>query len=265
MNANLASKTMQLVLIVPLIGVWLMVHPEQSYACSCGESGSPSEELEWADAVFMGRAVSVSPIEEVSGGRTYVDSLMTEFDVSTVWKGPLNPTIYINSGADGASCGLAFKQGVEYIVYAYYGGRRDGLGTGYCTRTTSLSWAVADLAELGEGQTPLQPRFAPTSQAYDIPTVQPTSSLALQATSNPTPQATSAPTPVPVDTPVPGPTTTPTPQATNTPVPRGTATSGPGVTETGGGCSQSPTTIDLSAVGLLAGLAVFGLRRRRSQ
>ena len=230
MTSNLGSIAMRLVLIVPLIGLWLMAHPEQSYACSCAQPSSPSEALEGADAVFMGRAVSVSKVEEVYGDRTYVDSVVTEFNVSTVWKGPLNQTIYINSGADGASCGLAFTEGVEYIVYAYHSGRRGGLGTGLCTRTTGLSGAMEDLAGLGQGTAPVQ-----------VPSAS-------------TPQAT--------HTPMPRPTATPAPQATDSPVPPPPTT--PDMTETGGGCRLSPNTVDLSAVGLLAGLAWFGLRKRRS-
>ena len=246
MASNLGSIIMRLVLIVPLIGLWLMVHPEQSYACSCAPPGSPSEALEGADAVFMGRAVSVKEVEEVYGDRTYVDSLVTEFKVATVWKGPFNQTIYINSGAYGASCGLAFTEGAEYIVYAYHSGRRGGLGTGLCTRTTGLSGAMEDLAGLGQGTAPVQVPSASTPQA----------------THTPIPRPTGAPTPQATHTPIPQPTATPAPQATDSPVPPPSPT--PDMTETGGGCSLSPNTVDLSAVGLLAGLAWFGLRKRRS-
>ncbi len=44
---------------------------------------------------------------------------------------------------------------------------------------------------------------------------------------------------------------------------KGTDTPPPGMRMTGGGCGTSPHTIDLSFLGLLSGLAWFGLRRRK--
>ncbi len=205
MTSRSASIAIRLVLIVPLIGLWLMAHPERSYACSCLEPGSPSEELEEADAVFMGRVVSVRGVERVDGDLIYLGSVITEFDVKTVWKGPVNQTMYINSGGP---CGIGFIEGVEYIVYAYYSDHWDGWGTGLCTRTTLLSGAMDDLAGLGAGTTPEQAPKAPRPQPTDTPT--------------------------------------------------------PDMSETDGGRGLLPYTFGLLVVAPLAGLAWFGLRKRRS-
>ena len=262
MASRSASIAIRLVLIVPLIGLWYVVHPERSYACSCLEPGSPSEELEEADAVFMGRVVSVREVEKVHGDLTYVDSVITEFDVKTVWKGPVNQTMYIDSGGP---CGIGFIEGVEYIVYAYYSDHWDGLATGLCTRTTLLSWAMDDLAGLGAGTTPGQvptaPRPEPTNTAAPLVTNTPTP----QATDTPTPQPTNTAAPQATDTPTPQPTNTAAPQATDTPTPQPTDTPTPDMSETSGGRGLLPYTFAMLVVALLAGLAWFGLRKRRSE
>ena len=227
-TSDFGSIVMRLLLLIPLMGIWLLMQPEQSFALSCVGPGSPSEELERADAVFMGRAVSVSGVEEVYDGQTYVNSSTTEFKVTIVWKGPIYQTVFINSGG---AYGIGFVEGEEYIVYAYRYDRRTGLSTGPCTRTTPLSGGLEDLAGLGEGTGPLEAAAAVTSQPSSVSTPQPT------------------------DTPV--------PQSTDGPVPGPTPRNLPDTTETGGGVGLLPITLGLSVIGLLAGLAWCGLRKRR--
>ena len=157
MVTDIGSLSIRLVLIAFLIGLWAMMSPERSYACSCVMPGSPSEELAEASAVFMGRAVSVSTDE---ASEDLFKTFQTEFLVTTVWKGPLSSTIYINT--DSGSCGFenGFAAGREYIVYAY--GSRSNLSTASCSRTTPLAWGMDDLAGLGEGTAPPQPTHTPT-------------------------------------------------------------------------------------------------------
>ncbi len=265
----LGSIAGRLLLMAFVVGLWVLVHSQPSYAHYCEESGTPSEELEGADAVFLGRAVAVSYVEKVHGDQTYVESVITRFKVTTVWKGPMSETIYINSGG---SYGIGFAEGEEYIVYAYNFGRRDGLSTGLCSRTTRLSRAIEDLAELGEGASPLQPAATATpAPTTTTPTPEPTATPAPQPASTPTPQPADMPVPRPTNTPTPQPTTptpqptnTPTPEAATSPAPRPTPPPTPEATETSGGCSRSQNALDISAVGVLAGLAWFGVRKRRS-
>ena len=155
MASNFGRAAMGLILVVSVMVLWTMAQPETIYACSCMGPGSPSEALEEADAVFLGRAVSVTKVDGYS--------LLTEFDVATVWKGPVSRTIHIGSGASEAGCGYVFTEG-EYIVYAYYSEYREGLWTGLCGRTTELSRGMEDLAELGEGERPGEEVVAATSE-----------------------------------------------------------------------------------------------------
>ena len=59
MASNFGPIVVRVVLIAPLIGVWLVLHPAPRYACSCVLPGPPSEELAKSTAVFMGQVVSV--------------------------------------------------------------------------------------------------------------------------------------------------------------------------------------------------------------
>ena len=59
MAPNSGSLVICAALIVPLISLWILLHPTQSYACLCVTPGSPSEEMANSAAVFMGRVVSV--------------------------------------------------------------------------------------------------------------------------------------------------------------------------------------------------------------
>ena len=249
---SLGSMTVRLLLLVLLAGLWLLAQPGLSYAHYCEESGTPSEELKGADAVFLGRAVSFSYVEKVYGEETYIESVITKFKVTTVWKGPMSDTIYINSGG---SYGIGFAEDEEYIVYAYHSPRRDGLSTGLCSRTTPLSWAMEDLAGLGEGTRPLQPAATATPQstvvptpqpATDAPAPQPTSTLAPEAIDTPAPQPTATPAPRAAATPVPQPVSTPAPQGTTSPAPEPTPPASPETEETGGGCSRSQSALDIS-------------------
>ena len=262
MTAATLGSIMRLLLTVLMVGLWLHLHPGPSQTHYCEESGSPSEELEGADAVFLGRAVSVSYVERVYGEETYIESVITKFKVTTVWKGPMSETIYINSGG---SYGIGFAEGEEYIVYAYHAPRRTGLATGLCTRTTPLSRAMEDLVGLGEGTSPLQPAATATPQPTSTPVPQPADTPAPQPTNTPVPRPANTPTPQPTATPTPQPTNTPTPEAATGPAPRPTPPPTPEATETSGGCSRSQDAIDISAAGVLAGLAWFGVRKRRSE
>lgn len=143
------SLVIRVALIIPLISLWVFLHPEQSYACSCVTPGSPSEETATSAAVFMGRVVSVRESNR--------DSTTIEFGVSTVWKGPSYETTFLTTDRLDASCGFTFVEGDKYVVYS-----RDGSTVSLCSRTRSLSEAQHDLAELGKGQVPIPGTIAPT-------------------------------------------------------------------------------------------------------
>ena len=137
--------------LVVLGGVFLL--PSQcAYACQCTmPPGSQDVERVLADsaAVFSGEVVKIDrPSPFKSGADLETDT----FRVYEVWKGPEQRTLEVHTALMGASCGYPFKEGQEYLVYAYTG--KQGFETDLCSQNKPLSEAGADLALLGDGQKP---------------------------------------------------------------------------------------------------------------
>ncbi len=153
-------------LMAPYIGVaalalmlgvlWLLGSTEQAYACKCAVPGSPSEELEKFDAVFAGRVLSVQHSFDPNGSSFSPDDHTTVgLTVNTVWKGAVDKNIDLTTPPTGGSCGFAFVEGEEYIVYAYESTEEsDNLNVSICSRTALLGEAQTDMDAFGEGYAP---------------------------------------------------------------------------------------------------------------
>ena len=166
MATNFVSTFTRMTLIgLLIIGLWLYLHPEQGYACSCPSPGSPSEELAESAAVFMGQVVSVRELERDDGKWGTEDPTTVEFKVDTVWKGSASETMYLTTSRSEVSCGFTFVESLEYVVYS-----RDGSTVSLCSRTRLLSEAPFDLAQLGKGQEPTQGTIAPTPDVSEYQT-----------------------------------------------------------------------------------------------
>ena len=115
MVSNFRMVFLRLFVIFLLGGLFLMMHPSKVSACTCSVTyDSPSEGLEASDAVFAGRVVSLSNTDRdgfYSGAPT-----AAEFYVSTVWKGPVEPTIIVMTSSHETTCGYEFHLGYEYIL-----------------------------------------------------------------------------------------------------------------------------------------------------
>ncbi len=144
MLTGLVSVTLLVVGLVALL-------PDCASACSCG-GGAPFRVLAKgadAGAVFSGQVMSV---EEGSSTRMFgmsVPSRRVTLQVSEVWKGPQTETLEVSTPRDGATCGYAFKEGQEYLVYAY--GKEEPFKVDLCSQTRLLSRADAHLRVLGDG------------------------------------------------------------------------------------------------------------------
>ena len=143
-------------LALMLGALWLFGNAEQAYACKCVVPGSPSEELEKFDAVFAGRVMSVEhSFDPNAASYSPGDYTTIGFDISTVWKGTVDENIDFTTPPTGGSCGFAFVEGEEYIVYAYEGAEESAdLSVSICSRTALLAEAQADLDALGDGYSP---------------------------------------------------------------------------------------------------------------
>lgn len=136
--------------------LWLFGNAGQAHACKCVQPGTPSEEIEKFVAVFAGRVVSVEHSFDPNaaavgpGDRTTIG-----LEVSTVWKGAVHEDMYVTTPPTGGSCGFAFEEGREYILYAHDSPYDDGgYSVSICSRTALLSEAQADLDAFGDGDAP---------------------------------------------------------------------------------------------------------------
>jgi hypothetical protein len=106
-----------LVLIFVIAGLLLSARP--AVACTC-QAYTPTELAEVSEVVFTGVARSYFvPTADAMG-----DSADVEFQVRTVYKGPVAPRIRVQAlGARGwsglgAGCGWGLHLGVQYTVFA---------------------------------------------------------------------------------------------------------------------------------------------------
>ena len=226
----LGSVAIRLVLILTLIGLWILTHPEPSYACTCVPPDPPKEALAKSAVVFMGTAVSVREFERDDGLLRSTDPTTVEFNVRTVWKGTVSQPMFLTTRRWSESCGYPFVEGVTYVVYS-----RDGLTVSLCSRTRPFSEATDDLIELGQGQVPTSDTTTPKPEVSERQPVEPPTS-----------------TPVPSENQLPeSPTST-----------AGMPEDQPAESPASGGCGRSTDTSDPSVVGLMAGIAWIALRRR---
>lgn len=157
---SFACLVASVLLALSLVGLL----PDCASACMCAIEGSPKERVREAisgsDAVFSGEVVELEKappdtemvegtmLTVMGGGREATVTLR----VSEVWKGPERQTVrFTTPVADGISCAHPFKEGRGYLVYA--NGEQD-LRVDGCSETKKLPEAEADLATLGNGETP---------------------------------------------------------------------------------------------------------------
>lgn len=155
-RSDLVAATVAGVFALGLVALFAL--PRPAHACLCAPSGSPTEALAEADAVFAGEVVAIRALGHPPYRLSSADPVEVEFRVSRVWKGPRRERLTVETEFSGASCGYEFKKGRKYIVYTWQGTR-----TGLCTRTAPAWMAFADFAALGPGHLP-----EPTSAADTV-------------------------------------------------------------------------------------------------
>jgi hypothetical protein len=129
-------------LVLAVLGGVFVLSPQCAYACSCMPV-SIQRYISSSEAVFSGEVVGVDKGSQIS---------TVTLQASEVWKGPQRETLEVHTALFGASCGYPFKEGEEYLVYAYTG--KQGLEVDLCNGTQRLTEAEADLEVLGAGKKP---------------------------------------------------------------------------------------------------------------
>lgn len=130
------------------------------YPCSCAGTPKPDASFQGSDAVFAGTVMGVDSSSIESPDQFYLPFL---FNVTHVWKGEARDSIVVETARYTSMCGIAFKTGVSYLVYARdYNG---GLKAHGCGRTRPLEDAIWDRYWLSE------PEFVRDGSRTDIPTL----------------------------------------------------------------------------------------------
>ena len=130
---------------------WLWAAP--ALACKCMPQ-SPADSLAQAVAVFEAKVVELrDPGPEKTGPAA---QRAVKLAVVRAWKGVESEAVDVLTPSEGAACGYTFVQGASYLVYA--SADSDGLHVLSCSRTRPISEAGEDLALLGMGATPVDPR-----------------------------------------------------------------------------------------------------------
>ncbi|MCY3568114.1 MAG: hypothetical protein OXH38_05770 [Chloroflexi bacterium] len=129
----------RVLLVVSMLGLWFVISPTNTRACSCAPPGSPTEALAESELAFRGTVTSIGPSDEAG-------LLRVDFDVATVWKGIEAEAISLTTRQDTAACGYAFEERVEYVVYSW-----NGVDVARCSRTAPIELAGEDLAAFEVG------------------------------------------------------------------------------------------------------------------
>ncbi|MCX7570956.1 hypothetical protein OS242_13485 [Tumebacillus sp. DT12] len=122
---------------------------DRAAACSC-VGFTTLEAKDVSDAVFRG---TVTEIKKPWMSKGTGDLAKITLQVEEVWKGAAVQEIVVSSALSEASCGVEFREGESYLVFAKNDGGR--LTTSICNETKKLSLASQALKDLGSGQTDL--------------------------------------------------------------------------------------------------------------
>jgi hypothetical protein len=121
-------------------------------ACSCLGPRPLDEERGSASAVFTGRVTGIKP----AGDGLNVIVTMTPL---LRWKGGLDATVVLATGANDGLCGCHFEIGGEYLVFAWPTTTQgqEMLFTHLCSRT-AIAAGNPDIQSLGAPLTPTPAR-----------------------------------------------------------------------------------------------------------
>jgi len=127
----------------------LLLIPRVAAACACVASGPACEAVWQADAVFDATVAGVTPVvasREVAGRRVPVDEKRVRLTVRQAWRGGAHGTVEIITAATATDCGVDFRPGGRYLVFAQRRATDRQLFVSVCSLTTVFDGrgAVAD-------------------------------------------------------------------------------------------------------------------------
>ena len=130
---RIVMKIARGILVVALLAPALVVvGATQAFACTCIPPQPDAKAIADADAVFTGTLSEVEPGADIG----FDLNVEWTFAVEETYKGDLGETQDVRSATQGPACGLVFKEGKRYAVFAYE--NRGNLVTDSCTNTRPL-------------------------------------------------------------------------------------------------------------------------------
>ena len=119
-------------------------------ACECVGPISPCVAYGNAQAIFIGQALEITPVEPPPKGQTPLPFMnrRVSFKVTESLRGGVDDTVEVYTGSGGGDCGFGFAKGKSYLVYAHRSPTGQ-LTTGICARTReATSGAQGEIKEL---------------------------------------------------------------------------------------------------------------------
>lgn len=135
-----------LIVFVGVLGLFAIFGPGVN-ACTCARRATPCESYGAAAAVFVGTVKGVRTEDRSSKNEINWGPLAFKFAVEHSYLGVDGTEVEVFTGRGGGDCGVSFRTGERYLVYAY--GSENKLSTSICSRTTHYVRATEDLAFLG--------------------------------------------------------------------------------------------------------------------
>jgi hypothetical protein len=131
---------------LPLAGA--IAHACAGSGCQCPAPREPAMAERHALAVFRGTVIDLIDTTVFNAAARRSDpGVAAAIRVEASWKGPLDSVIVVLTRRPSEGCGVPFRTGERYLVYAV--GYRDDLQTSACLRTRRVADATEDLTSLG--------------------------------------------------------------------------------------------------------------------
>ena len=111
---------------------------------------------DYSGVVFSGQVIKIKKVKvKLPRGYDWQNYRVT-FKVDRYWKGINSSEVVVFTGAGGGDCGIRFRKGESYIVFANL--FEDRLQTGICSYTAGSRYAenIIKGLNLGEGRYPAQ-------------------------------------------------------------------------------------------------------------
>ncbi len=136
-------------LLIAAASILVLLSPRPASACQCIGDVPLCQSFWQADAVFSGEVLSFENVDPEQP----LSRRIARIRVDRIWRGGVQGTVPVTTGAGGGDCGYPFRRGSTYLVYAHRT-KDGGLTTNICSPTKLLDKAGADLAYFKEAEKP---------------------------------------------------------------------------------------------------------------